>query len=196
MKSDTITPIGPASKTLIKCIGEITSNTKLPVLDAGCGYGRNAVAFAARGLSVVCVDGERPRLNALVRLGPKHIADQKRPGRAVGRLYPLLADLAPDRWPFRDDCFGGIVCVHFLNLELFAAFNSSLVAGGFLYIETFGGQGGNYLDLPKAGRLRELLRHEFDVPLYRERKVGPASHDAVVVTAFARKRTTGKSPRQ
>jgi len=64
-----------------------------PLLDAGCGHGRNAVALASHGLSVVCVDQEIERLNELVRLAPTHIADLRQPDCEVGRLYPVLADL-------------------------------------------------------------------------------------------------------
>src|SRR5262249_14824165 len=128
------------------------------------------------------------RLNALVRLARKHIADLRNPECELGQLYPVLAHLEPSCWPFRENCFAGIVCVHFLNVALFGAFRSSLVAGGYLYIETFGGHGGNYLDLPRAGQLHKLLQADFDLRSYRERKVGPAGYDAVTVKLFAQKR--------
>jgi SAM-dependent methyltransferase len=187
---DRISGLGPASKTLMSLLPELTADSKLPLLDAGCGYGRNAVALAAHGLSVVCVDQKLERLNALVRLAPEHIADLRQPNCEVGRLYPVLADLRPSQWPFCRSCFAGIICVHFLNVELFEAFRSSLVAGGCLFIETFGGQGGNYLDLPKAGQLRDLLWKDFDLLFYREKKVGPAGYDAVTVKLLARKRSS------
>jgi hypothetical protein len=90
-------------------------------------------------------------------------------------------------WPFSGDQFSSIICAHFLN-ELIASFWSSLVAGGHLYIETFGGQGRNYLDLPQAGQLRDQLSPQFDLPFYQERKVGPAGNGAVAVRLLARKR--------
>ena len=40
-------------------------------------------------------------------------------------------------------------------------------------VETFGGQGENYLDLPKAGELRDQISSQFTVLRYRERHVGP-----------------------
>jgi SAM-dependent methyltransferase len=188
MRPKTISAVGPASKTLMSFAGGMASHSNQPLLDAGCGYGRNAVALASHGMSVVCVDEKLERLNALARLAPTHLAERKQPSCEAGRLYPVLADLGPSRWPFRENCFAGIICVHFLDVELFEAFRSSLIAGGCLYIETFGGQGGNYLDLPKAGQLRDLLSKDFDLPLYREKKVGPAGYDAVTVKLFARKR--------
>src|SRR5580658_96397 len=117
MRHQAISDLGPASKTLMSFAGEMASHTNSPFLDAGCGYGRNAVALASRGLSVVCVDQRLERLNALVRLAPKHIAELLivQPECEVGRLYPVCANLDPSQWPFRENCFAGIVCVHFLN---------------------------------------------------------------------------------
>jgi SAM-dependent methyltransferase len=166
---------------LVSFAGEMINNSKLPLLDAGCGYGRNAVALASRGMSVVCVDQKLERLNALVHLAPKQIADLRQPECELGQLYPVCASLNSSQWPFRENCFAGIVCIHFLNVALLGAFRSSLVTGGFLLIETFGGHGGNHLDLPKAGQLHDLLSKDFYLPFYRERKVGRAGYDAVTV---------------
>lgn len=160
----------------------------MPVLDAGCGNGRNAIALAARGMPVVCADLDWKRLEVLARFGPAHTASLSTPRCDAGQLYTVCARLAPSHWPFGETCFAGIVCVHFLDVGLFDAFRSSLVEGGYLYIETFGGHGGNYLALPKAGLLRNLLSLDFEVLFYRERKVGPAGYDAVAVKLFARKR--------
>lgn len=164
------------------------SRPSAPILDAGCGYGRNAVAVAARGMSVVCADHDWERLQVLARFGSGHATDVIRPGDDSGKLHMLRVRLEPAFWPFGERCFSGIVCVHFLDIALFGAFRSSLVEGGFLYIETFGGHGENNLALPKAGELHGLLSPEFDLPFYRERKVGPVGYDAVAVKLCARKR--------
>jgi predicted RNA methylase len=55
----------------MSCVRELKSHSEAPVLDAGCGYGRNAVALACRGISVVCVDQKKERLDALVLSAPK-----------------------------------------------------------------------------------------------------------------------------
>jgi 2-polyprenyl-3-methyl-5-hydroxy-6-metoxy-1,4-benzoquinol methylase len=60
-----------ASKTLINFAAEMATISDLPTLDAGCGFGRNAVALAVRGISVVCADRRLERLTALARFGPK-----------------------------------------------------------------------------------------------------------------------------
>ena len=73
-------------------------------------------------------------------------------------------------------------------IDLIPTFLSSLQEGGYLYIETFGGQGQNFRDLPKAKQLRESLSTQVEFRYYKERKVGPADADSVVVTLFAQRR--------
>jgi SAM-dependent methyltransferase len=182
-----ISHLGPPSKVLIDVVDELTGLPQYPVLDVGCGFGRNAVALALRGLSVVCVDQDLDRLRTLARLAPTYIAEYKQAKAGAGQLYPLLAKLNRLQWPFAPKCFGAIVCVHFLDVGLLDAVSASLVTGGRLYIETFGGHGGNYLDLPKAGQLRDLLSQHFNIAFCRERKVGPADSDAVSVKLLGKK---------
>jgi len=179
--------LGLPSKALIDVADELTGLFQYPVLDAGCGLGRNAVALASRGLSVVCVDQNLGRLHALVRLASTHIAELEQHDAGAGQLYPVLANLNHSQWPFAQECFGAIVCVHFLDIELLDAFRASLITGGHLYIETFGGHGGNYLDLPKAGQLCELLSPHFQLSFYREHRVGPIEYQAVSVRLFGTK---------
>ena len=66
-------------------------------------------------------------------------------------------------------------------------FAASLVPSGHVYIETFGGHGGNYLDLPKAGQLRDWLSRHFRLVFYRERQAGPTDSGAVSVKLLAKK---------
>jgi hypothetical protein len=80
---------------------------------------------------------------------------------------------------------GGILDIHFLDRSLFRYFTRSLRSGGYLLIETVGGYGGNYLELPKAGELRTMLRRTFDLVVYSEKKVGPREIDAVSVRLLA-----------
>ena len=177
----------PPSKALIDALEELTGLSPYPVLDAGCGFGRNAVALASRGLSVVCVDRSADRLNSFIHSGLTHNTELRCREHEGGRLYPVVADLKYSQWPFSQNCFGAIICVHFLDTNLFDAFRSSLVPSGHLYIETFGGHGGNYLDLPQVGQLRDLLWRHFQLVFYRERKVGPTDSDAVSVKLLAKK---------
>jgi SAM-dependent methyltransferase len=158
-KHDLISHLSSPSRSMMNFADELTQKSKWPALDAGCGFGRNAVALALRGLSVVCVDHDAERLRKLGRIAPDCINALKRPGFAVGQLHPICVRLDSLRWPFPENCFSAIICVHFIKIELFDLFRSSLVSGGHLFIETFGGHGRNYLDLPKAGQLRDLARH-------------------------------------
>jgi predicted RNA methylase len=107
----TMAHLGPPSKTLIGMAVELTSLSQYPVLDAGCGVGRNAVALASHGFSVVCVDHERDRLNSLIRVASLNNNALKRSVCELGRLYPVLADLKHSQWPFSQNCFGAIICV-------------------------------------------------------------------------------------
>lgn len=186
MKRATIPHPGPASKALIDVADALTDLSQYPVLDAGCGFGRNAVALATRGLSVVCADRDQARLNSLIRAASIDNI-QRQLNFERGSLFPVLANLTRSQWPFCQNCFGAIICVHFLDIGLLDAFRSSLVPGGHLYIETFGGQGGNYLDLPKAGQLRDLLSRRFHLTFYREKPAGPLEAEAVSVKLIGRK---------
>jgi SAM-dependent methyltransferase len=184
----TISQPGAPSKTLIKFVEEMAQAPKLPVLDAGCGFGRNALALAARGASIICVDRRLERLEVLASVGSKHLAKQTQLNGAIGKLLPMLAELSPLNWPFSEKCFSGVVCVHFVDIALLEVFRASLISGGFFYFETYGGHGGNYLDLPRAGQVHDLLSKDFDLSFYRERKVGPVGCNAVTVKLFAYKR--------
>jgi len=183
VQCETISHLGPPSKALVDVADELTSISQYPVLDAGCGYGRNAIALASRGLSVVCADRNYDRLSSITR--SVSINDDLK--QVNSRLSLVLAELEHFRWPFSQSCFGAIVCVHFLDTALFDAFRYSLVPNGRLYIETFGGHGENYLDLPKAGQLRDLLSRHFQLAFYRERSVGPSDSGAVSVKLFGKK---------
>jgi SAM-dependent methyltransferase len=144
-----------------------------PILDIACGTGRNAFPLAAQGCTVICADNDLTRFHS-----PKGMA---------GQLIPRQLDLVADAWPFERSSAGGIVNVHFLLIRLFPHFESSLAQGGYLLLETVPGCGGNYLQLPKQGELRSLLKGAFELEFYKERKVGPQGCGAVAVQLLARK---------
>jgi SAM-dependent methyltransferase len=145
-----------------------------PILDIACGSGRNALPLVAQGCTVICADNDLTRLRS--------------PNGMAGRLIPRQLDLVADAWPFDRSSIGGIVNVHFLLTRLFPHFESSLSSGGYLLLETVPGCGGNYMQLPKAGELRSLLKEAFGLEFYKERKVGPEKCGAVAVQLLARRK--------
>jgi SAM-dependent methyltransferase len=176
MRVDTLRP-----SALVRRFGsKIADATEgMPVLDVACGSGRNALFLFQLGCTVICIDKDLTRLQT-----QQHIMCNEVPAR----LSSQLIDLVKEPWPFSACTVGGIVNVHFLLPKLFPFFESSLSPGGYLILETVPGCGGNYLELPRAGELRVAFGKGFDFELYKERKVGPRSCDAVTVQILARRR--------
>jgi hypothetical protein len=147
-----------------------------PIIDVACGSGRNAFYLAEFNSNVICVDRDLTRLK------------KQLPSQSVSpRLALIEMDLLRDPWPFGQQTIGGIVLVDFLDLSLLSLFENSLIADGYLLIETVSGRGGNYLELPKANELRRALEKSFYFRIYREVKVGPRASDAVTVRLLARR---------
>jgi SAM-dependent methyltransferase len=155
-----------------------------PVIDVACGSGRNALALAQLGCSVICVDRDLTDLQA-------HVVHLRRTAlrKASAKLSLHQLDLVKGRWPFTARLAGAIINVHFLLPKLFPFFERSLSPGGYLLLETVPGCGGNYLELPKAGELRSVFERTFELEFYQERKVGPLGFDAVTVRVLGKKRT-------
>lgn len=156
-----------------------------PVLDVGCGSGRNAIFLSLKGCDVICLDKS---LDGLVAHQERLSHSSLRAASARLRLQHL--DLIKDPWPFADDALGAIISIHFLLPALFPYFAKSLTAGGYLLLQTVPGCGGNHHELPRAGELRTKLEHDFDLEFYRERPVGPRGCGAVTVQAAAKWRTS------
>jgi SAM-dependent methyltransferase len=147
------------------------------ILDAPCGFGRNALWLAEQGYEVVAVDRNAGRLNFL---------EEAKARLGSGRIHSVCADLETSSWPFRHYRFSAVVCIHYPIQGVLSNFDLVLENRGMLYIETFGGQGKNYLQLPKAGEAREALKG-YNLHLYKERPVGPSSHGSVALTLLAEK---------
>jgi hypothetical protein len=103
------------------------------------------------------------------------------------RLTLIEMDLLADPWPFGERTIGGIVLVDFLDRSLFPLFERSLVTGSYLLIETISNRGGNYLELPRAGELRQAFERSLEFNVYREREAGPRTVDAVTVRMLGRR---------
>jgi SAM-dependent methyltransferases len=161
------------SLPLIEC-------SNLQTLDAGCGDCRNAVFLAGAGRRVWAIDRDLSRLSSFA---------SSRLGRCLvrqSRVSLVCSDLNQPYLPFRHGAFGLIVLVHFLPQSL-GALTSLVAPGGYLFIETIGGQGGNWLELPPAGALEQALGRDFSFCFYKERQVGKRGTSAVSVRLLAKK---------
>jgi len=154
-------------------------DTGLPVLDAPCGLGRNSLFLAERGYQVIGMDIDRERVN-FVASEARNAAQLKK------NLSLAVCDLNAERLPLAEASFGTLLIVHFIP-EQWSNYLAVLSTGGYLLFESMGGQGGNYLHLPRVGQIRALLEPGFNVSLYRERPVGPHAANAVAVRLVARK---------
>ena len=155
---------------------ELGRNAKGPILDVACGYGRNAAYIASFGANVVCIDGDTAALDHIKTLPEAH------------RLTTMKLHLLDDPWPFVHESVGAIVNVHYYHPTLLDKFIQSLKSGGFLCLETIGGHGGNYHDLPPREYVRDQLAEWFDLRYYKENLACPEHSDAVSVKLFAIKR--------
>ena len=151
------------------------------MLDAACGFGRNAIALAQREFTVVCAERDKSRIEALKRFAEINKLTFK------GRLLPIRVELSRSEWPFVPSCFSAVVFVHHMDVLLFPSVHCSLIPGGHLYLETVGGQGSNYFELPAAGELHSLLCNQFRFDLYHERAVGPVAMGRRAVKLCAKK---------
>ncbi|MGB9069374.1 MAG: class I SAM-dependent methyltransferase [Candidatus Acidiferrales bacterium] len=156
----------------------------LPILDVACGSGRNAIPLLKLGCTVICIDQDLSRLPTRPQPIPDNLS-----GPATPELIFRQMDLLKDSWPFGESSIGGIINIHFFSPSLVPAFERSLAPGGYLLLETVPGCGGNYLELPKAGAVRNAFGtgHEFE--FYNEHRVGPNGFDAVTVRMLARRRS-------
>lgn len=164
-------------------------------LDVGCGTGRNAQVLREMGFDVVCVDKDSEVVDALVNSqGLSQTPGQNKIGRRLGVLMPVIAELSAATWPFGDSVAKLVISIDFLDMRLLESFGSSLKGGGLLVIETVSGHGGNYLELPERGSLKQELSNRlgFELLMYSEREVGPAGGNAVAAKLVAVKRQPKK----
>ena len=173
------------SSTLLKFIDEI-AHPGAATLDLACGFGRNAIVMAAHGCDVICVDRDLTRLRHLDATKAA-LLEQAPNDTAPGRITTVCADLSVELWPLGRSSFDTIVVVHFVQLELFPSFIATLRVGGYLYFETFGGQGQNYLDLPRSGEVKAVLGAHFDLKYYEEKAASKKHLKAVTVKVVGRK---------
>ena len=91
-------PVFP-SVILVKFGDQITSVREGPIIDAPCGYGRNAVELAARGRTVIAIDKDQQKLSILDRVKAKYVGGRASAGGGVGKILTVCADLTIEGWP-------------------------------------------------------------------------------------------------
>jgi hypothetical protein len=108
-------------------------------------------------------------------------------GAAPSKIHPAIANVEAGL-PVKAASLNLALAVHCSIHKHLGPIEDALAPGGWLIYETFGGQGMNWLDLPKAGQLRRKLAPRFEFLVLDERAVGPKKKRSVVVRLFARKR--------
>jgi SAM-dependent methyltransferase len=174
------------SSTLLRFVPALTRPVKPVTLDLACGFGRHAILMAAHGCEVIGVDRDLARLRHL-NATKSALLDQAPFLQAAGKITTVCADLSEALWPFAANSFDLIIIVHFVKLGLFPCALHALRQGGHLYFETFGGQGQNYLDLPRPGEVKAALGVCCDFKHYEERPSARGRPGAVAVKALVQK---------
>jgi len=95
------------------------------VLDVAAGRGRNALALARAGMTVVAVDFSTEAMRLL--------ATTARTARLA--IWPVVANL--DSFHLKDESLDAIVNINFLDRALFPKFERALRPGGILIADTF-----------------------------------------------------------
>jgi len=107
-------------------LGEIARERGEPrAIDVACGDGRNARLLAERGFAVDAIDVSDVAIAALAMAAGER-------GLAV---RATVADLERDGLP--DGAWDVVVCMNYLQRDLFAGLQAALAPGGLLLCETF-----------------------------------------------------------
>ena len=115
-------PPGEAEPFLVQMLARLPRGG---ALDVAAGRGRNALALARAGLSVVAVDFSFEAMRLLAAAArAEHLP-----------IWPAVANL--DRFHLKDESFDTIVNINFLDRALFPEFVRALRPGGMLIADTF-----------------------------------------------------------
>jgi len=171
---------GSPSPFVLNCFNSVRNVPSNLAADVACGYGRHAIFLASLGYNVACIDRDEDAILAIS--GSTRNAN----GEVSGHTFAVRADLSLGV-PLKTACLGLLIAVHYPMLDLVPNFEALLMPGGYIILETFGGQGGNWRQLPKAGYIRTQLQFGFELIRYAERRVRPAGANAVSVRGFARR---------
>lgn len=151
-----------------------------PILDAPCGYGRHALSLQELGCRITCADIDDKALEQLACFN-KIFAEAGQKILNYSRSIWLMA--------IRHSKKLSLVAseLHFYESKLITNIAYSLVSDGLLYIETIANRKGNFMQLPKAGEIRNLLADTFEFLHLEESHAGPTNSGKVTVRMLARR---------
>jgi tellurite methyltransferase len=115
-------PAGEAEPFLAAMIARMPRGV---ALDIAAGRGRNAIALARAGMTVIAVDFSAEAMRLLAATA--RAADLA--------IWPVVANL--DSFHLKDESFDAIVNINYLDRALFPNFARALRPGGILIAETF-----------------------------------------------------------
>ncbi|WP_352669107.1 class I SAM-dependent methyltransferase [Mesorhizobium sp. M0478] len=179
------------SPKLAKVARQIAQSRSGPIVDLACGEGRHFALFLSLGRNVIGIDIEKSKLHFARRMLDLYVVACRNPGRA----HLVQCDLENDEWPVRKGVAGGVVIVDYYSRRVVERAATIPAQDGAFYLQTFGGQGGNWVSLPHAGLVRTILEEcGYEFVFYRERAVGPVGRDAVSVHTLAKRTRIPREP--
>jgi SAM-dependent methyltransferase len=146
------------SKALVLYEGLVDFSQLSPVLDAGCGNGRNAIYMASKGCTVHAIDSSAVALEFL---------RQRASGAGLLDRIEVHNQFLGDAWPFSDDRFGFVldsyVFCHYLERSSQETYREELRRvlrpGGLLYSSVFCVDDAYYAEmLPSSSGNRRIVR--------------------------------------
>jgi len=158
----------PFVRKCLHIIGGIEPHAARAV-DAPSGYGRHASLLAEHGYDVIAMDTDEWALRYIheVRLSEND------------KIACVVADCSADI-PLAPDTIFIAVVVHFISPALLQVLSRVIRTGGYLIYETYGGNGDNYVMLPRPGEIAAELHARFELIYYKEKEVGPKKEAATV----------------
>lgn len=160
---------------------EYIHNSKKPVLDIACGYGRNGMELVKHGHKVLFMDYDEDCL--------LYIEEKKKICRAFSKLIRTWEwDLTSGRLPLHDNSVSGIINVHYYNEKLIDDMIRVIMPGGFLCFETIDAHSCHENELPEYGFIKHKLEL-FEMKYYKETMVKNSLRGASACKIFALKQT-------
>ena len=161
------------SAFVLSCITSKNIEVFGKALDLACGFGRHTHFLNSHGYSVVSGD---------ISLDGLNVIKQESPLEACCVILDASMNL-----PFKDNTFGLVLAVHYVDKGLLSRIARLIALGGYLIYETYGGQGDNWRTLPLKGELENELGSHFSIIKLKETYVGSGLDQHVNTKLFARR---------